>query len=123
MARVAADAPPPPKVAGVELRVAESFDGWRAAALAAARTALDENGGKLPDDWLTAAVAAASKSAELAGLNEKSIKSTTMPFLKAKGAEAAEGGKQVSSGDMCLLTLLLCDFTTLDKPAAKLCAC
>lgn len=91
----AADAPPPPKVSGVELHVADCFGGWRAAALGAAREVLDANGGTLPDDWLAAAVAAAAATEELAGLNQKSVKSTTMPFLKAKGAEAADGGRQV----------------------------
>lgn len=80
---------------GVELHVADCFEGWRAAALGAAREAFDANGGTLPDDWLAAAVSAAAATEELAGLNEKSVKSTTMPFLKAKGAEAAEGGRQV----------------------------
>lgn len=99
----AADTPPPPKVTGVELYVADSFKGWRAAALRAARLAFDKNGGKVPDGWIPSAVAAASESEELAGFNEKSIKSTTMPFLKAKGAEAAEGGKQV-----CNCLMLFC---------------
>lgn len=75
--------------------MAECFEGWRAEALRAAREAFDRNGGKLPDNWIATAVDAAAATEELAGLNEKTVKSTTMPFLKAKGAEAAEGGRQV----------------------------
>lgn len=87
--------------------MAECFQGWRAAALSSARAGLDANGDKLPDTWLADAVAAAAATPELAGLNEKSVKSTTMPFLKAKGAEAAEGGRQVQSSMLLSISELI----------------
>ena len=91
------DAGPAPKVTGLKLQVAERFEGWRALGLAAARKAWDEGSQKLPAGWMNAACAAAGKDESLADMNEKGLKGATMPFLKMKGQEAEEGGKQVGS--------------------------
>jgi leucyl-tRNA synthetase len=89
------DTAPPPKVSGLKLQVAEKFEGWRARGLAAAREAWDESAKKLKEGWMSEASAAAGQDESLAGLDAKGLKAATMPFLKMKGQEADEGGKQV----------------------------
>ena len=65
--------------------------------LQALSTKFDAGQGSFADDALQHAFAAASGHADLRGVNEKAVKATCMPFIKAKMAEVQAGGAQVLS--------------------------
>ena len=60
--------------------------------------AFDADKQSFAEDAQSAALAAAGKSPELEGKNEKMVKAVALPFIKFKITEAAAGGQQVRHG-------------------------
>lgn len=97
----AAGAPPPPKVTRINIYVTSHFQGWRAAALACMRDQFDAATGAMHEGYTDTVIAAVKGHAEFEGKAEKLVKAETMPFIKIKAREAAEGGALVRHFPIC----------------------